>query len=89
MLQAFELSGRKLFQQEAEKALRAGEGARFEMAYQANLTAWGAVAALKLWRLTGDEWCRGRSHVYLAGLFHNSEIWESQIKTAQHFWNFL
>ena len=89
MMQAFELTGKKMFQREAEKALRAGEGLRFEMAYQANLTAWGAVAALKIWRLTGDEWFRRQSHVYLAGLFHNSEIWESQIKTARHFRNFL
>jgi hypothetical protein len=39
--------------------------------------------------LTGDDWFRRQSHVYLAGIFHNSEIWESQIKTAQHFRNFL
>jgi hypothetical protein len=89
MLQAHALTGKARFQREADKALRAGEGLRFEMAYQANLSAWGAVAALKLWRPTGDAWFRGQSHVYLAGLFHNSEVWESQIKTAQHFRNFL
>jgi hypothetical protein len=89
MLQAFDLTGQARFKREAQKALRAGQGLRFEMAYQANLTAWGAVAALKLWRLTGDDWFRRQSHVYLAGIFHNSEIWESQIKTAQHFRNFL
>jgi hypothetical protein len=89
MMQAFELTGKARFRREAEKALRAGEGLRFEMAYQANLSAWGAVAALKLWRLTEDRWFHGQSHVYLAGLFHNSEVWESQIKSAQHFRNFL
>lgn len=89
MMQAFELTGQARFKREAEKALRAGEGLRFEMAYQANLSAWGAVAALKLWRLTGDDWFKGQSHVYLAGLFHNCEVWESQIKTAAHFRNFL
>jgi len=89
MMQAFELTRKTMFKREAEKALHASRGLRFEIAYQANLTAWGAVAALKIWRLTGDEWFRRQSHIYLAGLFHNSEIWESQIKTARHFRNFL
>ena len=40
MLQAFELTGKTRFHREAEKALRAGKGLRFEIAYQANLTAW-------------------------------------------------
>jgi hypothetical protein len=89
MMQAFDLTGEARFQKEAAKALRAGRGLRFEMAYQANLSAWGAVAAMKLWRIGGDDWFRKQSHVYLACLFHNSEIWESQIKTAMHFRNFL
>ncbi|MDB5441189.1 MAG: hypothetical protein JWM33_3616 [Caulobacteraceae bacterium] len=89
MLQAFEMTGEARFRREAEKALKAGEGLRFEMAYQANLCAWGAVAAVKLWRLNGDDWFRRQSHVYLAGLFHNSEVWESEIERAKTFRNFL
>ncbi len=89
MLQAYEIAGEARFLDEAQKALRAGAELRFELAYQANLTAWGAVAALKLWRITGDDWYRRQSYVFLAGLFHNCEIWESQIEHARHYRNFL
>ena len=41
MLQAHALTGKTRYRREAEKALRAAEGLRFEMAYQANLSAWG------------------------------------------------
>src|SRR5690606_14296842 len=30
-----------------------------------------------------------QSYVYLAGFFHNCEIWESEIGTAEHSSNFL
>lgn len=89
MLQAYEIAGEKRFLDEAQKAIRSGAELRFELAYQTNLTAWGAVAALKLWRITGEDWYRRQSYVFLAGLFHNCEIWESQIENARHYRNFL
>jgi hypothetical protein len=89
MLQAHGLFGDERYLEEAKTALRKARGMQFELAYQANLTAWGAVAALKLWRMTGDEDFRQQSHVFLASFFHNSLIWESDLKTAKHFHNFL
>jgi len=89
MLQAHSLFGEPRFLEEAKRALIHARGMQFELAYQANLTAWGAVAALKLWRLTDDETFRQQSHVFLANFFHNSVMWESQIGTAKAFPNFL
>jgi hypothetical protein len=64
-------------------------GLRFDLVYQANLTSWGAVACVRLWRITGDERYLSQSYTYLAGFFHNSIIWESRIGTARDFDNFL
>lgn len=62
---------------------------RFELNYQANLTAWGAAACLRLWRITEEEKYLQQSYVYLASFFHNTAIWESEIGHARHYRNFL
>jgi len=89
MLQAFELTDDKRFLDEARAAIDAARGMRFELNYQANLTAWGASACLRLWRITNDEAYLDQSYVYLASFFHNAAIWESQIAHAKHYRNFL
>ena len=89
MIQAAEITGENRYLKEAAAALKKLEGLRFNLIYQANLSAWGAVAAAELWRETGDSWFFRQSHVFIAGLFHNCEIWESRIKTAKAFKNFL
>lgn len=89
MLQAFGLSEDKRYLEEARAALDAARGAKFELNYQANLTAWGAAACLRMWRITGsDEYLR-QSYIFLAGFFHNTALWESNIAHAQHYRNFL
>src|SRR5690606_9218726 len=65
------------------------KGLRFDLLYQANLTTWGAVACLRLWRITEQSDYLLQSYAYVAGFFHNTIIWESQIGTARHFPNFL
>jgi hypothetical protein len=89
MLQAYELTGKPDFLAEARAAIDAAKGMRFELNYQANLTAWGASACLRIWRITNDEYYLRQSYVYLASFFHNSAIWESEIEAAQHYSNFL
>lgn len=89
MLQAFELSDEKSFLDEAHAAIDAAEGMRFELNYQANLTAWGAAACMRLWRITDEETYLRQSYVYLASFFHNCAIWESGIGHARHYRNFL
>lgn len=89
MLQAYTLTGKDRYLTEAEKAIRATDGMQFELEYQANITSWGANACLQLWKITGDEFYRAQSDTFLAGFFHNTIIWESEIKAAQHYPVFL
>jgi len=89
MLQAYELTSEERFLHEAQAAIDATEGMRFNLNYQANLTAWGAAACLRLWRITNAEHYRLQSYVYLASFFHNCAIWESEIERAAHYTNFL
>ena len=89
MLQAFELTDDKRYLDEARAAIDAAKGMRFELNYQANLTAWGAAACMRLWRITNEETYLRQSYVYLASFFHNTAFWESEIENAQHYRNFL
>jgi hypothetical protein len=89
MLQAHALTGESRFLAEARAAIDAAEGMRFALNYQANLTAWGAAACIKLWRMTGEKHYLGQSYVYLASFFHNSQIWKSEIGLAKSYSNFL
>lgn len=89
MLQAFELTHDVRFLGEAERALEAAEGMRFDLNYQANLTAWGAAACIRLWRITNRKKHLDQSYVYLASFFHNSQIWKSEIGIASNWTNFL
>lgn len=89
MLQLHQLTGEPRYVEEARAALDAARAMRFDLMYQANLTAWGAAACIRLWRITNDRQYLAQSYVYLASFFHNSEIWESQIGHAIHYRNFL
>ncbi|MBO9516445.1 MAG: hypothetical protein J7493_00105 [Porphyrobacter sp.] len=89
MLQAFELTDDKAYLDEARAAIDAAKGMRFELNYQANLTAWGAAACMRLWRIANDETYLRQSYVYLASFFHNAAMWESEIGHARHYRNFL
>lgn len=89
MLQAFELTADKRFLDEARAAIDAARGLRFNINYQANLTAWGAAACMRLWRITNQDVYLEQSYVYLGSFFHNCAIWESEIGNASHYTNFL
>ncbi|MDF0488534.1 hypothetical protein PX554_10365 [Sphingomonas sp. H39-1-10] len=89
MLQAFQLTDDKRFLDEARAALDAAMGLRFNINYQANLTAWGAAACMRLWRITNAPIYLEQSYVYLGSFFQNCEIWESQLELAVHYRNFL
>jgi hypothetical protein len=89
MLLGFDLTGEDRFIDEARAAMTAARGLRFDLNYQANLTAWGAAAAMRLWRTTSnDEW-RRLSYIYLASFLHNAAAWESEIDNARYYPNFL
>lgn len=89
MLQAFELTDDQRYLNEARAAIDAAVGLRFNINYQANLTAWGAAACMRLWRLTNERVYLEQSYVYIASFFHNAAIWESEINHAVHYRNFL
>jgi hypothetical protein len=89
MLQAHELTGEARFLDEAKAAIETAIGMRFNLNYQANLTAWGAAACMRLYRITNDPVFAEQSYVYLASFFHNTEIWESRLEHAVHYKNFL
>jgi len=89
MLQAFELTHEQRFLEEAQQAIAAAEGMRFDLNYQANLTAWGAAACIRLWRITDRDAYLRQSYVYLASFFHNCQLWKSEIGLSRHWTNFL
>ena len=89
MLQAHELTDDPRFLDEAKAAINAAIGMRFNLNYQANLTAWGAAACMRLFRITDEQTYAEQSCVYLASFFHNTEIWESRLEHAAHYRNFL
>lgn len=89
MLQAFELTDDKRFLDEARAAIDTATGLGFDLNYQANLTAWGAAACMRLWRITNKPVYLEQSYVYLASFFHNSQFWESNIEHAKHYKNFM
>ncbi len=89
MLQMFELTDDKRYLDEARAAIDAAMGLRFNVNYQANLTAWGAAACMRLWRITNQQVYLEQSYVYLGSFFHNCEMWESEIELAVHYRNFL
>ncbi len=89
MLLAWEIIGDDAYVDEAQAALKALEGNRFNLAYQTNLTAWGAVACLKLWLMDRRSGYLDQSMVFVAGFLHNCELWHSEIKFAAHYTNFF
>ena len=89
MLQAHQLTGDRRYVDEAKAALKALEDFRFELSYQTNLTAWGAVACLKMWQLENDPRYLDQSFVFVASFLHNCELWQSEIKFAAAYANFF
>ncbi|MCC2981041.1 hypothetical protein [Sphingomonas sp. IC4-52] len=89
MLQAFELTDDKTYLDEARAAIEKAIGLRFNVNYQANLTAWGAAACMRLWRITNNDVYLEQSYVYLASFLHNSVIWDSHIGHAAAYETFL
>lgn len=89
MLLCHELTREDRFLDEARAAIDAAVGMRFNLEYQANLTAWGAAACIRLWRITNEDTYLAQSYVYLASFFHNCMIWQSGVGHAVHYPTFL
>ncbi|MBW3623543.1 MAG: hypothetical protein KY468_09060 [Armatimonadetes bacterium] len=89
MLEALDLTGDERYLKEAQQAIRALNGLSFDIGYQYNNTAWGATACLRLWKITGEEYYREQSFVFLASFFHNVYLWECDFGPAKHYPTFM
>ncbi len=89
MLQAYQLSPDPRYLEEARRAVECVREMSFEMLYQANLSAWGAVATVQLSRILKDERMEKLGLTFIANLFHNIVMWESDIALAENYCVFL
>jgi len=89
MLLAHELTQDETYIEEARAALKALEDNGFELVYQTNLTAWGALACLRLWKMEDNPHYLDQAYVFVAGLMHNCELWASHIGLADKYANFF
>jgi len=89
MLQAYELTGKKRYLNEAETAAKKLQGLGFELFYQANNTAFSAGALLRLSKITGNKLYKDLSYLCLANVLKNVKLWECNYGYGKHFPSFF
>jgi hypothetical protein len=89
MLQAYELTGKKRYLNEAEKAAKKLQGLGFDLFYQANNTAFSAGALLRLSKITGNKLYKELSYLCLANIFKNVKLWECNYGYGKNFPSFF
>jgi len=89
MLQAYELTGKKRYLNEAETAAKKLQGLGFDLFYQANNTAFSAGALLRLSKITGNKLYKELSYLCLANIFKNVKLWECDYGYGKNFPSFF
>jgi len=89
MLQAYELTGKKRYLDEAEKAAKKLQGLGFDVFYQANNTTFSAGALLRLYKITGNKLYLDLSNMCLASIFINVRLWDCNYGYGKHFPSFF
>lgn len=89
MLQAWELTGKKRYLDEAEKSAFKLKGLGFELLYQANNTSFSAGALLRLYKVTGKEVYKELSYLCLANIFKNVRLWDCNYGFGKNFPSFF
>jgi hypothetical protein len=89
MLQAWELTGENKYLLEAKKAAKTLQGKGFEVFYQANNTAFGANALLRLYKITKENIYLDLSYVCLASITSNFQLWECNYGYAKDYPTFF
>lgn len=89
MLQAWELTSKKQYLDEAERAAQKLQGLGFELFYQANNTSFSAGAMLRLYKITKKEIYRELSYLCLASVFKNIKLWDCNYGFGKNFPSFF
>jgi hypothetical protein len=89
MLQAWELTGKKRYLREAEKAASTLKGLGFELFYQANNTSFAAGAMVRLYKATGEKIYLELSYLCLANIFKNVKLWDCNYGYGKNFPSFF
>jgi hypothetical protein len=89
MLQAWELTGKKCYLAEAEKAAQRLKGLGFELFYQANNTAFSSGALLRLYKITKKEIYKELSYLCMANIFKNVSLWDCNYGYGKNFPSFF
>ena len=89
MLQAWELTGRKYYLDEAEKSAKKLKGLGFDLFYQANNTSFAAGALLRLYKITKNELYKELSYLCLANIFKNVHLWDCNYGYGKNFPSFF
>lgn len=89
MLQAYELTNDGKYLKEAEKAAKKLEKVGYKVMYQANNTAFGAGALLRLYKITGNKLYLNLSYRCLASIFQNVQLWDCNYGFGKHIPTFF
>lgn len=89
MLQAWKLTGKKIYLEEAVKAARKLDGLGLDIFYQANNTAFSAGALLRLYKETKEKIFLDLSHLCIAAVMKNVQLWECSYGNAKHYPTFF
>jgi hypothetical protein len=89
MLQAYELTGKKRYLNEAEKAAKKLQGSGFNVFYQANNTAFSAGALLRLYKITNNKLYLNLSYICLASILKNARLWDCNYGYGKNFPSFF
>lgn len=89
MLQAWELTGKKRYLDEAERSALKLQGLGFELFYQANNTAFSAGALLRLFKITKKEVYKELSYLCIANIMQNTSLWDCNYGYGKNYPSFF
>jgi len=89
MLQAYELTNDKKYLLEAERAAKKLDDVGYNIMYQANNTAFGAGALLRLYKITKNQLYLDLSYRCLASIFQNVQLWDCNYGLGKHIPTFF
>lgn len=89
MIQAYELTGKKRFLHEAERAAVKLSGKGFNLFYQANNTSFSAGALLRMYKITGKKKYLDLSYLCIANILKNVQLYEAGYGHCKNFPTFF